>query len=245
MQGAARGFMAEGASDYQGARQLGGCEQQRAAGTGGNRAGQKCGICKLRSWLNPSFHTLMCPLPPTMAAVQVPPGTMTPHGCHRSHCHPLLSSQLLLLPQTVPVRPYLLLCFVAHSAYSEPGAFHPLPAYFPTAPALGPCTPSRAHSRALLVSFGDTGSEAVAQAEALTRELQRGFKRVNMEIGNMEQPTPGADDADVRKQVRRPGCRVGVCRGIHCAKSDSRCVRGVQCGRGCGGRSCSTCAETA
>lgn len=174
---------------------------------------EKCGRRMWGSWLITSFHTLIFPLPPTMAAVQVPPGTMTPRGCHRSHCHPLLSSQLLLLPQTVPVRPYLLLCFVAHNAYSGRGAFHPLPAYFPIAPALGPCTPSRAHSRALLVSFGDTGSEAVAQAEALTRELQRGFKRVNMEIGNMEQPTPGADDADVRKQVRRWGCCMGATAG--------------------------------
>ena len=97
---------------------------------------------------------------------------------------------------------------MAHSAYSGLGAFHTLPACLPIASTLGSCTPSRAHSRALLVSFGDTGSEAVAQAEALTRELQRGFKRVNMEIGNMEQPTPGADDADVRKQVRRRGCRL-------------------------------------
>ena len=40
------------------------------------------------------------------------------------------------------------------------------------------------------------------QAEALTRELQSGFKRANDEIKAM-QAEPGAEDAQVRDQVQR------------------------------------------
>jgi syntaxin 16 len=53
----------------------------------------------------------------------------------------------------------------------------------------------------LLVSF-NTDDSAQAQVEALTREMQAGFKKLNAEINNMEQ-TPGADDAEVRQQVQR------------------------------------------
>jgi hypothetical protein len=60
----------------------------------------------------------------------------------------------------------------------------------------------RCHSRVLLVTF-ETGNEAQETAEALTRELQNGFKRVNGDINSMERMASEADDPEVCKQVQR------------------------------------------
>lgn len=51
------------------------------------------------------------------------------------------------------------------------------------------------HSKMLLVSF-DSDNSSQAHVEALTRELQNSFKKLNSEISSMEH-TPGSDDAEV------------------------------------------------
>lgn len=61
------------------------------------------------------------------------------------------------------------------------------------------CTMLRMHGKMLLVTF-DSDNSAQSHVEALTRELQGGFKKLNAEINGME-VTPGADDSEVRKQV--------------------------------------------
>jgi len=60
------------------------------------------------------------------------------------------------------------------------------------------------HSKMLLVSF-DSDNSAQAHVEALTRELQNSFKKLNNEINGMEH-TPGSDDAEVGIGPMRAHC---------------------------------------
>lgn len=51
------------------------------------------------------------------------------------------------------------------------------------------------------MTFGDD-EEAQTQAEALTRELQSGFRKVNDDIQSLT-TSAGSDDVQVREQVQR------------------------------------------
>ncbi|KXZ55932.1 SYP4 protein [Gonium pectorale] len=58
------------------------------------------------------------------------------------------------------------------------------------------------HAKALLVTF-DGESEAQVHAEALTRELQQSFKRIEAAIRVVGQATGKGDDMEVRQQVQK------------------------------------------
>lgn len=67
----------------------------------------------------------------------------------------------------------------------------------------------------------DGESEAQVHAEALTREIQQSFKRLDAAIRAMAQSTGRNEDAEVRLQVQRqlasvsmPGASVGACVGL-------------------------------
>jgi hypothetical protein len=67
-----------------------------------------------------------------------------------------------------------------------------------------PPVPARAcryHGRALLVSFDSDGTGGSAQVDALTREIQLSFKRLDGEVRGMDRQG-GQEDASVRLQVR-------------------------------------------
>lgn len=89
-----------------------------------------------------------------------------------------------------------------------------------------------AHSRALLVTFGDSGMDVRAQADALTRELQDGFKQVNKEINVMEAATPGADDFEVRKQVRQQLARALMALTQEFRREETRFLNKVEAQKG-------------
>ncbi|KIY98538.1 Qa-SNARE protein, Tlg2/Syntaxin16-family [Monoraphidium neglectum] len=59
------------------------------------------------------------------------------------------------------------------------------------------------HGKALLVSFDDGGGGAGAQVDAVTREVQLSFRRLDGEIRAMQQAGGREEDAAVRLQVQR------------------------------------------
>ena len=82
------------------------------------------------------------------------------------------------------------------------------------------------HSKMLLVSF-DPDETAQTQVEALTRELQNGFKKLDKEIRGMEQ-TPGSDDAEVRQQVQRQLARALMGLTMEFRKEETRFLNKVR-----------------
>jgi syntaxin 16 len=86
------------------------------------------------------------------------------------------------------------------------------------------------HGKMLLVSF-NTDDSAQAQVEALTREMQAGFKKLNAEINNMEQ-TPGADDAEVRQQVQRQLAKALMVLTMDFRKEETRFLNKVEANKG-------------
>lgn len=58
-----------------------------------------------------------------------------------------------------------------------------------------------AHGKALLVTF-DSDNDTQAHVDAITRDIQGTFRRLDQEIRNMNQTAAG-DDAEVRAQVQR------------------------------------------
>lgn len=66
-----------------------------------------------------------------------------------------------------------------------------------------PPLPHRYHNKSLLVTF-ESDNEPQAHAEALTREIQQSFKRLDGEIRGMDKgPSGPQDDPTVRKQVQQ------------------------------------------
>lgn len=86
------------------------------------------------------------------------------------------------------------------------------------------------HSKMLLVSF-DPDQTAQSQVEALTRQLQNGFKKLDKEIRGMEQ-TPGSDDAEVRQQVQRQLARALMGLTMEFRKEETRFLNKVEAQKG-------------
>ncbi len=78
----------------------------------------------------------------------------------------------------------------------------------------------------LLVSF-DADDSAQSHVEALTRELQTGFKKLNSEINGMEM-TPGSDDAEVRQQVQRQLAKALMALTMDFRKEETRFLNKVR-----------------
>lgn len=76
----------------------------------------------------------------------------------------------------------------------------------------------RYHNKSLLVTF-DSDNEPGTHAEALTREIQQSFKRLDADIRGMDKgPTGPQDDPAVRKQVQQQLAQVrmvAVLNGMH------------------------------
>lgn len=86
------------------------------------------------------------------------------------------------------------------------------------------------HTKVLLVTF-DSDDSAQSHVEAITRELQNGFKRLDKEIRGMEQ-TPGADDAEVRQQVQRQLARALMGLTMEFRKEETRFLNKVEAQKG-------------
>ncbi len=82
------------------------------------------------------------------------------------------------------------------------------------------------HTKVLLVTF-DADDSAQSHVEAITRELQNGFKKLDKEIRGMEQ-TPGADDAEVRQQVQRQLARALMGLTMEFRKEETRFLNKVR-----------------
>ena len=66
----------------------------------------------------------------------------------------------------------------------------------------------RYHAKALLVTF-DTDNDNQAKADALTREIQTTFKRLDRAIRELAEGSNADADAQVRVQVQRQLAQVG------------------------------------
>ena len=86
------------------------------------------------------------------------------------------------------------------------------------------------HTKMLLVTF-DSDNSAQSHVEALTRELQNGFKKLNAEINGMEH-TPGADDAEVRQQVQRQLAKALMGLTMEFRKEETRFLNKVEAQKG-------------
>jgi syntaxin 16 len=82
----------------------------------------------------------------------------------------------------------------------------------------------------LLVTF-DGGHDAKDHAEALTRELQMGFKNLNAEISGI-QSIPGSDDAEVRKEVKQQLARALMSLTMEFRKEETRFLSKVEAQKG-------------
>lgn len=87
-----------------------------------------------------------------------------------------------------------------------------------------------AHAKVLLVSFDSDGS-AQANAEVLTRDLQSGFKKLNNEINAIEH-IPGADDSEVRRQVKQQLARALMGLTVEFRKEETRFLNKVEAQKG-------------
>lgn len=99
----------------------------------------------------------------------------------------------------------------------------------PSSPSLvSPCPhpERRYHSKALLVTFDADNSSAI-RVDALTREVQEGFKRMDREIramGAADRQAGGDDDAQVWWAATQGATCLGPCRlALGCPKL---CLRG-------------------
>jgi hypothetical protein len=85
----------------------------------------------------------------------------------------------------------------------------PTPAPTPTPTPTPTPAPQRYHAKALLVSFDDSGSGASSHVDALTKEIQLGFRRLDGDIRAMGPPGGGrgagaaGQDGGVQLQVQR------------------------------------------
>lgn len=68
---------------------------------------------------------------------------------------------------------------------------------------------NRAHAKALLVSF-DTENDSQSHVDALTREVQGLFKRLDKDIREFDQGISKGEDAAVCKQVKAQLAGVSV-----------------------------------
>lgn len=59
-----------------------------------------------------------------------------------------------------------------------------------------------AHGKALLVTF-DSDSDSQAHVDAITRDIQGTFRRLDLEVRGMSEVAGSGDDAEVRTQVQR------------------------------------------
>ena len=88
----------------------------------------------------------------------------------------------------------------------------------------------RMHGKMLLVTF-DSDDSAQSHVEALTRELQTGFKKLNNEINSMEE-TPGTDDSEVRMQVKRQLAKALMGLTMEFRKEETRFLNKVEAQKG-------------
>lgn len=88
------------------------------------------------------------------------------------------------------------------------------------------------HSKALLVSFeADTGPQS--HADALTQEVQLGFKRLDAEIRAMGQaPGSGDDDKQVRLQVQRQLAQALFRLSVEFRKEETRFLNKMEAQKG-------------
>lgn len=68
----------------------------------------------------------------------------------------------------------------------------------PNRPLLPAAPPPRYHGKALLVTFETSDSSASSHVDALTREIQMSFKRLDGEIRSMDQGEQRGEDSQVR-----------------------------------------------
>ncbi|KAG1660709.1 hypothetical protein FOA52_014329 [Chlamydomonas sp. UWO 241] len=87
-----------------------------------------------------------------------------------------------------------------------------------------------AHARVLLVTF-DGSHDAKDHAEALTRELQMGFKNLNQEISGIES-IPGSDDGEVRREVKQQLARALMTLTMDFRKEETRFLSKVEAQKG-------------
>ncbi|KAG2451564.1 hypothetical protein HYH02_004162 [Chlamydomonas schloesseri] len=83
------------------------------------------------------------------------------------------------------------------------------------------------HAKALLVTF-DGESEAQVHAEALTREIQQSFKRLDAAIRAMAQSTGRNEDAEVRLQVQRQLAQALFKLSVEFRKEETRFLNKVE-----------------
>uniref|UniRef100_A0A7R9VXU5 t-SNARE coiled-coil homology domain-containing protein n=1 Tax=Chlamydomonas euryale TaxID=1486919 RepID=A0A7R9VXU5_9CHLO len=90
-----------------------------------------------------------------------------------------------------------------------------------------------AHAKVLLVSF-DSSNDAQAHADALTRELQLGFKNVTRDIAELDAPrnTDSADDAEVRREVKQQLARALMSLTMDFRKAETRFLGKVEAQKG-------------
>lgn len=88
------------------------------------------------------------------------------------------------------------------------------------------------HSKALLVSFDDGGGGAGARVDAITREVQLAFKRLDGEIRGMGQTGGGGEDAAVRLQVQRQLAQALFKLSVDFRKEETRFLNKIEAQRG-------------
>lgn len=87
------------------------------------------------------------------------------------------------------------------------------------------------HGRALRVTFG-TENDSRAHAEALTRDIQVNFKRLDQEVRGMGSATGGDDDAQVRLQVQRQLAAALFKLSVEFRKEETRFLNKVEAQKG-------------
>lgn len=102
-----------------------------------------------------------------------------------------------------------------------PCASFPAPATTPAPSSLCPHPKRRYHSKALLVTF-DADNSSASHVDALTREVQEGFKRMDGEIramGAADRQASGDDDAQVWWAATRGHLLGAVQTGLELSKA--------------------------
>lgn len=93
-----------------------------------------------------------------------------------------------------------------------------------------------AHAKALLVSFDDGGGEAAGRVDALTREIQLGFRRLDGEIRSMARGTGGGGRGgggdDVQVQVQRQLAQALFKLSVEFRKEETRFLNKMEAQRG-------------
>ncbi|KAI8470175.1 MAG: hypothetical protein J3K34DRAFT_458972 [Monoraphidium minutum] len=89
-----------------------------------------------------------------------------------------------------------------------------------------------AHAKAALVTFDSGGSGAGAQVDALTREVQLGFRRLDGEIRSMGQAGGREEDAGVRLQVQRQLAQALFKLSVEFRKEETRFLNKIEAQKG-------------